>query len=419
MRNLVIVLLVLYNTCAIAQWNRISSSDTTFTYSSIWFLNKDTGFVCGHQEWWNSPNNSIILRTMDGGSTWDTVFSNSTGLFLFPMSIQFINDSIGYCGGQDGYIYHTFDMGSTWIGWNNCFLGDDFSSLFFPKVDTGFVHTFDGCLERRANNPPCTVLGCDFGDNYFPGTGSLRFLNENDGYVAGGNGRFARTADRGNTWQAFNNPDTSIEVLCAWMSDTSHGVMAGTNGKVAVTNDGGNTWSPITTISQYSILDMSFINTIKGYAVGGIGIWWWTVPSNERRGVIWKTQDGGYTWVVDDSSFSNNVISIFIVNDTLAYAAGNYGLILKNSNLFYDGINENASQRLNIYPNPVTNELRIQNAESGIKKIEIYNAIGERVYKSETRNPKSEIDVSHLKEGIYFVKLTGDKTNLAGKFVKE
>ena len=407
---------MIVNIHSIAQWNRISSSDTTNSYTSVWFLNKDTGFVCGNAIW-SAPDYSIILRTMDGGNTWDTTFFNS-GPFL--MSIQFINDSTGYFSGQDGYTYKTSDMGNAWIPGGSCFLGGDLSSLFFLKIDTGFMHLFGGALVRVNTMPlstPCVYIG-NFGYNYFPGTGGLRFLNGNDGYVAGGLGKFARTSDGGNTWQPYNG-DSTIEVLCAWMSDTSHGVIGGTDGKVSVTNNGGNTWSPTDTISQYSILDMSFVNAMKGYAVGGTGIWWWTVPNNERKGLIWKTLDGGYTWAVDDSSFSDNIVSIFIVNDSLAYAAGNLGVILKNSNLFYDGINENISSEQNIFlsPNPATDKLRIKNSELRIKNIEIYNVFGERVYKSES--PKSEINISNLPSGIYVVRVNADKTQMTGKFVKE
>ncbi len=89
---------------------------------------------------------------------------------------------------------------------------------------------------------------------------------------------------------------------------------------------------------------------------------------------------------------------------------------------FPGGINEQDGDfTITISPNPVSNEFTIYDLRFTISKIEIYNTLGEKVYHSHISNPKSQIsvDVSHLKEGIYFVKLAGDKTNLTGKFVKE
>lgn len=85
---------------------------------------------------------------------------------------------------------------------------------------------------------------------------------------------------------------------------------------------------------------------------------------------------------------------------------------------FVGGIEEDISGTgLTLSPNPATNQLRIQNTELRIKNIEIYNVLGESVYQSESA--KTEIDISNLNPGIYFVKVFTDKTNFSGKFVKE
>ena len=82
---------------------------------------------------------------------------------------------------------------------------------------------------------------------------------------------------------------------------------------------------------------------------------------------------------------------------------------------------------LSIYPNPAAGELRIKNAESGIKKIEIYNTVGRNVLSAFAPSLSSGIksledeflNISSLPPGIYFITLT-DKTNkkITRKFVK-
>ena len=75
-----------------------------------------------------------------------------------------------------------------------------------------------------------------------------------------------------------------------------------------------------------------------------------------------------------------------------------------------------------IFPNPVAGELRIKDAELRIKEIEIYNVFGERVF-SENQEPGGEnqvvMNVSSLKPGVYFVRVTTDTEISVAKFVKE
>jgi photosystem II stability/assembly factor-like uncharacterized protein len=124
-----------------------------------WFWNKDTGFITGQD-----GANAVILRTNDGGTTWQTMYhatrndsdhvwkiffpSRDTGYgsleclaysqtkryfvkttdggktwteFSFPINsydeegIGFINDTIGWIGGDEcGYNYITYDGGKNW-----------------------------------------------------------------------------------------------------------------------------------------------------------------------------------------------------------------------------------------------------------------------------------------------------------------
>ena len=55
-----------------------------------------------------------------------------------------------------------------------------------------------------------------------------------------------------------------------------------------------------------------------------------------------------------------------------------------------------------------------------IKEIKIFNPIGECVYQSEIKNPKSEINISQLTSGIYFIQITDENKNIINrKIIKE
>ncbi len=80
-----------------------------------------------------------------------------------------------------------------------------------------------------------------------------------------------------------------------------------------------------------------------------------------------------------------------------------------------------------ISPNPVLNELRIQNADlqagqAGfrIKEIEIYNMLGKRVLSQlQTSNLRTQtVDVSQLSPGMYFLKLNAEVGIKTVKFIK-
>ena len=81
------------------------------------------------------------------------------------------------------------------------------------------------------------------------------------------------------------------------------------------------------------------------------------------------------------------------------------------------------NQQLNdilIYPNPATNQLSIINYQLSIEEIEIYDVVGKKIF-SQISNLKSQIsiDISHLKNGIYFIKAKTEKEIIFKRFVVE
>lgn len=69
--------------------------------------------------------------------------------------------------------------------------------------------------------------------------------------------------------------------------------------------------------------------------------------------------------------------------------------------------NNLANENISVFPNPSNGhfQLNIDNFNSQKINLEIFNAIGERVYTSSITKQQNEIDLSNLPEGIYFVKM--------------
>jgi hypothetical protein len=75
---------------------------------------------------------------------------------------------------------------------------------------------------------------------------------------------------------------------------------------------------------------------------------------------------------------------------------------------------------IKVYPNPTTGELRIENYESAMGNIQIFDLMG-RVQKVESKKTATEItlDISHLSSGVYFLKVETASGAITQKVIKE
>lgn len=72
-----------------------------------------------------------------------------------------------------------------------------------------------------------------------------------------------------------------------------------------------------------------------------------------------------------------------------------------------------------IHPNPAANELIIENGEWKIELVEVYNIMGERIYRQMSDIQRLTINVSKLTPGVYFVTVNDENKNLVTrKFIK-
>lgn len=67
----------------------------------------------------------------------------------------------------------------------------------------------------------------------------------------------------------------------------------------------------------------------------------------------------------------------------------------------------------NLIPNPTTDILKIEGQEKGL--VEVYNVLGEKVLVGNKFEDEKRIDVSNLKQGVYFLNLNGNTS----RFVKQ
>ena len=75
---------------------------------------------------------------------------------------------------------------------------------------------------------------------------------------------------------------------------------------------------------------------------------------------------------------------------------------------------------MKLYPSPATEKITVE--LDGMAKdfqLSLFNAYGDLCCQQEIQQPKTEINISTLPRGLYFIKLTTAQGSLVKKFVKE
>jgi len=150
---------------------------------------------------------------------------------------------------------------------------------------------------------------------------------------------------------------------------------------------------------------------------------------------LYKNESNKYTIPINLNSpiFGNTAISYengfliskdsTVVSCSFTVQTGKPGFTLNGElNFTYSnvGINTIDSGEFNIYPNPVTGELRITNYELRIMSIELFDVYGKNAGTyNHSFNTEIIINISHLQPSTYFVKITTEQGEIVKKIVKQ
>jgi photosystem II stability/assembly factor-like uncharacterized protein len=415
MKKIIILLVALVGmTGAKAQWVP-QNSGTTKNLNSVYFPDANIGYAVG--------NFGTILKTLDGGANWDSLTSGTAMTFL--CSVYFTDTIIGY-GVGDNVILKTINGGTNWseILFNPYVY---LNSVFFPDANTGYVvgtyhdpnlmYVSGYILKTTDGGITWTQLPFAPYNHYLM---SVYFTDVNIGYAVGSywNGWTAsfpyiiKTIDGGATWSEFSS-ELSFSLLSVSFPDNNTGYAVGTdgygtNGIIFKTTDAGTTWDTLLTTNALNSIYFTDVNS--GYAVGNYG-------------KIIKTIDGGGSWITQTSgTLWSNLYSVFFQSVVTGYVVGDSGIILKTTNGGLTGFYESGieSQLLKITPNPANDKITI--LSTLIKEdtqLSIFNVSGEKVIEMQLIDNETQIDISGLPWGVYFVRVQNDKMLEVGKMVKE
>jgi len=263
----------------------------------------------------------IITFNISAANNWEIVSVSETNVIY---DVFFINRNIGwFVSGFNTTVYKTTDNGNSW---NMIYssVSESRQCIQFLNEDKGYTGGFE--------YPPK----------------NKKFINRNQRNW----NSFDYSTDGGINWIEGNPVGPSdiydiifIDTLCGWSADAW--------GRIGYTSNGGDSWDQ-QYITNYSILKIIFVDSLKGWAVAsdsllrttdGGGTWiadgltgayyrsvfftdslnGWIVGIS---GSIAYSSDGGLSWIEQNSQINNNLNDVLFINNNEGWAAGDNGKIL-------------------------------------------------------------------------------------------
>lgn len=124
-------------------------------------------------------------------------------------------------------------------------------------------------------------------------------------------GNIYSTRDGGVHWdRKANNLGASGMPRAMWMWDDQRGVVAANSGKIYLTNDGFESFLPTVTIIGVTIGNCTAIHFVND-TIGFVGT---------STGKIFRSEDGGLTWSLQNSGITSQLERFFFVDDQLGFA---------------------------------------------------------------------------------------------------
>jgi len=414
---LICLLTVSFSNAQMLTWQQVVVP-TTKNLNCIEFPTPQVGYIGGAD--------SLLLKTIDGGLTWNAVPYN--GISFLPggddfLKLDFVSANIGYATvGPYSGIYRTVDGGLNWTILNTtlCFN----QGLFFTADGEGFVGG-SGCFQgeqmiRFSSGTATTatvitpswsasdmVVDIDFEYGVFDSLGLAVSLG----------GRILRSIDGGFNWDTIPSPlGNAVPLTSITIVDSNLAYVGYNNGSTGlgllISTDGGLTWSlDANTATFYYPIYHHLHTTFNGKTFAGAH----SISLNS--GLIMESTTSGW-WNM--YPMNEPIYSITSFNDTMIWAAGKNGYLVKTIDPNSVSITTiQAEESIELFPNPTNDYLSIQFSNNVVTKefsIEIYSVEGKLIKKGEVG--KSIIQVSELAHGAYYVKVMQNSNILTSKFVK-
>lgn len=304
--------IVLFTSAVIGQWRRVESGSLAWLHA-IYFVDEKTGWIGG--------SNGTLLRTSDGGRTWEKSQFKGTDSIR---DIAFIRGSEGWMlceqspfgGGKRSnrsYLMHTTDGGNNWSRFDFKFTSEPRTAIFFDKKGEGYAVGEGGVIagfSRDGVADKKTEI-------------SLRYLildgvalNNSRMLLVGGGASIIWTDDDGRSWNRskFDLPQPMTKLNAVTFINDRRGWAVGNEGVIVSSVDGGKSWRTEVSNTSTNLTDILFNDAKNGFASG-------------ENGIILRSVDGGTSWTPETTGSKHRLERLAKAGDNVV-AVGFGGTIL-------------------------------------------------------------------------------------------
>ncbi len=200
--------------------------------------------------------------------------------------------------------------------------------------------------------------------------------------------------------------------------------MTGTNGMMGVSTHNG-VWANGTSGANYagmaSIVDRTWdvTSATSGSMNYNMKLEWGTameVNSFNRNNSYISQYSGGWDNMAAASATTTGS-GMYMMQRNGMTSTGQFAVV---DNLSSVGITEMEAGTISFYPNPATEAVTMNVKNLNAYSIEVFDAVGNKVIsKATTTEPSTKIDLSTLNSGVYFVKISDNKSQSIKKIVKQ
>lgn len=247
-----------------------------------------------------------------------TVQTTPTTNNLFE--VHFVDTLVGWVVGQYGTMLRTSDGGETWMDVSSNFYSNYGNRVVFldtPYTAKGWIAADGGLIMRTTNSGwSWSYESISSGSTNFYDMSIVRRDTSYQLYAVGGYRSYGSVvASSGNgTWSAQLQVYTGI--LCGiTFVNRDTGFVVGNGGNMYKTTNGGSSWLTASSGTDTNLCSIKFFNDSVGVVVGD-------------KGMIRKTTDGGSTWKTIQSGGDKVMLSVIVLGDSVAYAVGSNTTIL-------------------------------------------------------------------------------------------
>lgn len=386
----------------------------------------------------------LWITLVQGQSNWVPSGPNSNDNFTDITSSS--NSTYFLTTYNPGKIYKSTNSGNSW---SRVYIS---SSEYLSKVE--FVNNQVGFAAGVTNNNYPVILrttnaGASWTSSNIPGTFRLNnsyvadilFLNANNGYATCSNGSILETTDGGLNWQLINTN--------GGIATGAYEIIQQSSNTFFIAGAGSGTWlfnrtnNNMTRVGFHSSLSISkgvndvfclTPNEIAMFPNGGSNL---TVRASNPLSVqvfpnilaisdstificgndrnIYRSDDGGNTLTQDLTPQNGSHLNeIDLLNGTI-WTVGEGGQVFKRQ------LSVNITERkkdfeISLFPNPAKEFIWIKSLKS-IDEVSVSDINGKAVITS--MQPSDKIDISHLKSGIYFIRVISNGIVSSRKIVKQ